>query len=277
MSDVEKQVSSERSREEGWQQPSWEGEEDDSKSQRRASGRDSARDVDTDRDAEAPRPRADDDSAAGSYERRDSENPPRRGSQGSNDDDDGPMSLLVRHLKFSSSTTRVRKYFEQCGDVKDVYLPVEYESGRPRGFGFVEFYHGRDAQEAFRVLNDSELDGARISITIAQHGRKSPDTMRQRTGGGSSGGRRRFRDGPYDRHERSDRRSSPSRSYRGRYDDSRRERRDDYRRDDYSRDRSGGRDDYRSGGRDEYRSGGRDDYRSGGRDDRRREGYGDHE
>eukprot|EP01053_Blabericola_migrator_P005386 Blabericola_migrator_1__5385@NODE_275_length_10491_cov_112_748561_g228_i0_p4_GENE_NODE_275_length_10491_cov_112_748561_g228_i0NODE_275_length_10491_cov_112_748561_g228_i0_p4_ORF_typecomplete_len279_score29_33RRM_1/PF00076_22/3_4e18Nup35_RRM_2/PF14605_6/6_5e07RRM_2/PF04059_12/1_8e04RRM_2/PF04059_12/0_00076Limkainb1/PF11608_8/3_3e03Limkainb1/PF11608_8/0_0019RRM_5/PF13893_6/0_0044RRM_occluded/PF16842_5/0_026RRM_3/PF08777_11/0_11_NODE_275_length_10491_cov_112_748561_g228_i040674903 len=189
--------------------------------------------------------------------------PSSRGGDGDLDTGDGPMSLIVRHLRFGTPASAVRKYFEQCGEVKDVYLPVDYERRSPRGFGFVEFVHASDAERALRELNDTELDGSRVQISIAQHGRKSPSTMRQR----SNAARRRYgrRDGPYDRSSDYDRRRrdySP-RGYRS-YD--RRPPRDDrYGGDyaDYDRPSSGA--GYRDGGRHEYRDGGssRHEYRDG--------------
>ncbi|EZG45946.1 RNA recognition motif protein, partial [Gregarina niphandrodes] len=133
-----------------------------------------------------------------------------------------------------------------------------FETGRPRGFGFVEFQHAADAQEALRALNDTDLDGSRISISVAQHGRKTPSLMRARSSGGGYGrsGRRHYRKGdPYSAPDRYDRSPPRSRRYERSYDNSR----------GYS---SGGRD-YRDGGRDGARDGGRDggrDYRDGGRD-----------
>eukprot|EP01055_Gregarina_sp_Pseudo9_P000752 Gregarina_sp_Pseudo_9__751@NODE_1482_length_1560_cov_9_449704_g1372_i0_p2_GENE_NODE_1482_length_1560_cov_9_449704_g1372_i0NODE_1482_length_1560_cov_9_449704_g1372_i0_p2_ORF_typecomplete_len270_score60_06RRM_1/PF00076_22/3e18Nup35_RRM_2/PF14605_6/6_2e07RRM_2/PF04059_12/0_00056Limkainb1/PF11608_8/3_1e03Limkainb1/PF11608_8/0_0027RRM_5/PF13893_6/0_004RRM_occluded/PF16842_5/0_018RRM_3/PF08777_11/0_09_NODE_1482_length_1560_cov_9_449704_g1372_i02511060 len=186
--------------------------------------------------------------------------PPRDGDA----DADGPMSLIVRHLRFGTPASAVRKYFEQCGEVKDVYLPVDYERRSPRGFGFVEFVHASDAERALRELNETELDGSRVQISIAQHGRKSPSTMRQR----SNAARRRYgrRDGPYDRSSDYDRRRrdySP-RGYRS-YE-RRPPREDRYGGDypEYDRYREGGsRHEYRDGSaRHEYRDG-RDRYSSG--------------
>eukprot|EP01056_Protomagalhaensia_sp_Gyna25_P002772 Protomagalhaensia_sp_Gyna_25__2771@NODE_259_length_4145_cov_52_341695_g200_i0_p2_GENE_NODE_259_length_4145_cov_52_341695_g200_i0NODE_259_length_4145_cov_52_341695_g200_i0_p2_ORF_typecomplete_len292_score41_94RRM_1/PF00076_22/8_1e18Nup35_RRM_2/PF14605_6/8_1e06RRM_2/PF04059_12/0_00042Limkainb1/PF11608_8/6_2e03Limkainb1/PF11608_8/0_0023RRM_5/PF13893_6/0_0015RRM_occluded/PF16842_5/0_0025RRM_3/PF08777_11/0_059RRM_3/PF08777_11/1_3e04_NODE_259_length_4145_cov_52_341695_g200_i029043779 len=173
---------------------------------------------------------------------------------------DGPMSLIVRHLRFGTPASAVRKYFEQIGEVKDVYLPVDYERRSPRGFGFVEFVHASDAERALQELNETELDGSRVQISIAQHGRKSPSTMRQRSNaarrryGGGGGGRR---DGPYERssdYERRRRDYSP-RGYRS-YE----------RRPPRNEDRYGGGGDYADydRGSSSYRDSGRHEYRDGG-------------
>jgi FUS-interacting serine-arginine-rich protein 1 len=67
------------------------------------------------------------------------------------------------------------------GDVRDVYLPLDFYTKLPRGFGFVEFTRDEDAEAALQALSRyATLDGAEISVTVAQQGRKSPDSMRRR-------------------------------------------------------------------------------------------------
>jgi RNA recognition motif-containing protein len=45
-------------------------------------------------------------------------------------------------------TEEVRRFFEKFGEVRDVYLPLDYRSRRPRGFGFIEFTSNEEAKEA---------------------------------------------------------------------------------------------------------------------------------
>ena len=92
-----------------------------------------------------------------------------------------PLSLLVRNLRYTTSPDRVRRFFEQFGVVRDVYLPLDFYTKLPRGFGFVEFTCDKDAEAALQALSRyATLDGAEISVTVAQQGRKSPDSMRRR-------------------------------------------------------------------------------------------------
>lgn len=98
-------------------------------------------------------------------------------------------SVLIRNLCFESSPDRVRQIFEKFGRVRDVYLPLDHFTKRPRGFGFVEFYDENAAQEAVREMDRSMVDGNEIYVIIAQDRRKSPETMRRhleqtRRGGG---------------------------------------------------------------------------------------------
>ena len=94
------------------------------------------------------------------------------------DRDTRSKSLLVRNLRYETETEEVRRVFEKFGDVRDVYLPQDYKSGRPRGFGFIEFYDERDADEAMHELDGADVDGNRIEVCVAKDRRKSPGAMR---------------------------------------------------------------------------------------------------
>ncbi|KAK2196847.1 bifunctional RNA recognition motif domain/RNA-binding domain superfamily/Nucleotide-binding alpha-beta plait domain superfamily [Babesia duncani] len=133
------------------------------------------------------------------------------------------LSLLVRNLKFETSPEKLKTAFSKYGDIRDVYLPLDYYTKRPRGFGFVEFYSADDASEALREMDGYELDGNKIEVFAAKRGRSDPHQMRHRERRHS---RRRSRHRSY---SRSRRRRSDS------YEPRRRRSRDRYR--DRSRDR----------------------------------------
>lgn len=127
-------------------------------------------------------------------------------------------SLLVRNLKYETSPEKLRSAFSKFGEIRDVYLPLDYYTKKPRGFGFVEFFSHSDADEAMREMFGYELDGNKIEVFVAKHGRSDPYQMRSR-----ERRRHRSRDRSYsrDRRRRSisydrRRRRSISRS-RGRY------------------------------------------------------------
>ncbi|CAA3033264.1 serine arginine-rich SC35-like splicing factor SCL28, partial [Olea europaea subsp. europaea] len=113
-----------------------------------------------------------------------------------------PSGLLVRNISLSARPEDLRIPFERFGPIKDVYLPKNYYTGEPRGFGFVKFRYPEDAAEAKSHLNRTVIGGREIRIVFAEENRKTPQEMR-RTGGASSRGSRR--------------RQSPSRSPRRRY------------------------------------------------------------
>ncbi|GKV21777.1 hypothetical protein SLEP1_g31725 [Rubroshorea leprosula] len=112
---------------------------------------------------------------------------------------DLPTSLLVRNLRHDCRPEDLRRPFERYGPIKDVYLPRDYYSGEPRGFGFVQYVDPQDATEAKYGMDGQVLLGRELTVVFAEENRKKPVEMRQRerTRGG------RFRD----------RRRSPPRYY----------------------------------------------------------------
>ncbi|KAF5791149.1 putative RNA recognition motif domain, nucleotide-binding alpha-beta plait domain superfamily [Helianthus annuus] len=102
-----------------------------------------------------------------------------------------PCGLLVRNISLDSRPEDLRIPFERFGPVKDVYLPKNYYTGEPRGFGFVKFRNPEDAAEAKHELNHCVIGGREIAIVFAEENRKTPREMRStsqisgRHGGGS--------------------------------------------------------------------------------------------
>ncbi|CAI0560197.1 unnamed protein product [Linum tenue] len=115
-----------------------------------------------------------------------------------------PSGLLVRNLPLTASVEDLRIPFQKYGPVKDVYLPKNYYTGEPRGFGFVKFRHGEDAAIAKERLNHKVIGGREIRIVFAEENRKTPQEMSS-TGGRTS------------RHGGGSRRRSPPRSPRRRF------------------------------------------------------------
>lgn len=131
-------------------------------------------------------------------------------------------SILVRHLNYKTTVDELKKIFGEFGEVADVYLPLDYNTRRPRGFGFVQFAHSDDANAARKGVDQTEIDGSRVEVVIAQQNRKSPGTMRRIS-------------------RRSDDRYDDRRGGRGHRDGGSSRREDRYSRRSYSRSRSGGR------------------------------------
>ncbi|KAL5163532.1 Serine/arginine-rich SC35-like splicing factor SCL28 [Glycine soja] len=106
-----------------------------------------------------------------------------------------PSGLLVRNLPLDARPEDLRIPFERYGPVKDVYLPKNYYTGEPRGFGFVKYRYGEDAAEAKQHLNHTIIGGREIRIVFAEENRKTPQEMRVNTRGSGrhGGGRRRNR------------------------------------------------------------------------------------
>jgi len=77
--------------------------------------------------------------------------------------------LYVGNLPFSAEESSVRSLFEQNNrKVEEVKLISDRETGRPRGFGFVEMGNSEDADKAIRDLNGYELDGRQLNVNVAK-------------------------------------------------------------------------------------------------------------
>ncbi|KAK9933629.1 hypothetical protein M0R45_020817 [Rubus argutus] len=103
-----------------------------------------------------------------------------------------PSGLLVRNLPLDARSDDLRIPFERFGPVKDVYLPRNYYTKEPRGFGFVKYRYAEDAAEAKQQMNHTLIGGREIRIVFAEENRKTPQEMRTstRVSGGSSRRRR---------------------------------------------------------------------------------------
>ncbi|GJP42314.1 hypothetical protein CLOM_g1895 [Closterium sp. NIES-68] len=90
------------------------------------------------------------------------------------------VSLLVRNIPRDTRPEDLRVPFERYGPIKDVYLPKDYHTGEPRGFGFVQFVNMADAEDAQYELDRTNFNGREITVVFAEENRKKPDEMRTR-------------------------------------------------------------------------------------------------
>ena len=90
--------------------------------------------------------------------------------------------IYVGNLPFTATEDQVRELFAAHGTVESVALPNDRETGRPRGFGFVEMSQA-DAARAIQAVNGKELGGRALRVNEAQ------DKPRGGGGGGGGGGR----------------------------------------------------------------------------------------
>ena len=90
--------------------------------------------------------------------------------------------LYVGNLAYSTTQDAVRELFAQAGDVADVALITDRETGRPKGFGFVEMATEEGAQEAIRRFNGFTLDNRALTVNEAR--------PREERSGGFGGGNR---------------------------------------------------------------------------------------
>ncbi|KAE9607944.1 hypothetical protein Lal_00003565 [Lupinus albus] len=104
---------------------------------------------------------------------------------------DLPTSLLVRNLRHDCRPEDLRRPFSQFGPLKDIYLPKDYYTGEPRGFGFVQFVDPADAADAKHHMDGQVLLGRELTVVFAEENRKKPTEMRTRERGGRFNDRRR--------------------------------------------------------------------------------------
>jgi RNA recognition motif-containing protein len=76
-------------------------------------------------------------------------------------------TLYVGNLPFSATEAEIRALFEQHGRVEGVKVISDRETGRPRGFGFVDMARG-DAEKAMQQLNGFEMGGRPLRINEAR-------------------------------------------------------------------------------------------------------------
>jgi RNA recognition motif-containing protein len=88
--------------------------------------------------------------------------------------------LYVGNLSFHTSSDAVRDAFSRFGEVTDVHLVTDRQTGQPRGFGFVTMGTNEAAQAAIAGMNGSDLDGRGLRVNEAEE--------RQGGGGGGRGG-----------------------------------------------------------------------------------------
>ena len=92
--------------------------------------------------------------------------------------------LYVGNLSYETTEAGIRTAFEAHGDVTSVNLITERDTGRPKGFGFVEMGSADEAQKAKGALDGTQLDGRALKVDVA----KEQVARAPRSGGGYGGG-----------------------------------------------------------------------------------------
>jgi RNA recognition motif-containing protein len=97
------------------------------------------------------------------------------------------MSVYVGNLAYNVTQDELSTVFADYGTVKRVYLPTDRETGRPRGFGFVEMSSDAEEDAAIEELDGAEWMGRSLKVNKAR--------PRTENAGGNGGGRRNGRGG----------------------------------------------------------------------------------
>ena len=93
------------------------------------------------------------------------------------------MKLYVGNLSFNTSATDLQNIFSEIGTVESANLIEDRETGRSRGFAFVEMSSQAEGENAIAQLNGKEVDGRELKVNEAK-----PQEKRGNGGGGGRGG-----------------------------------------------------------------------------------------
>src|SRR5688572_21846743 len=93
--------------------------------------------------------------------------------------------LYVGNLPYTATEVQIRELFEQAGEIESIALITDRETGRPKGFGFVEMATAEGAQEAIKLFNGYSFQDRNLTVNEARPREERGDR------GGFGGGRDR--------------------------------------------------------------------------------------
>jgi cold-inducible RNA-binding protein len=101
------------------------------------------------------------------------------------------QKLFVGGLSFSTSNDRLRELFAEAGTVESAVVVTDRDTGRSRGFGFVEMATPEEAEQAVQRYNGKEVDGRQLKVELAKSldrnagaPRRDAGSQRRSAGGG---------------------------------------------------------------------------------------------
>jgi len=92
------------------------------------------------------------------------------------------QNLFIGSLAYATTDDTLKAFFEQIGEVESARVITDRDSGRSKGFGFVEYKDESNNQKAVDQLDGKELDGRAISVGLA---RPKEDRPKRDFGGGN--------------------------------------------------------------------------------------------
>jgi RNA recognition motif-containing protein len=78
------------------------------------------------------------------------------------------VRLFVGNLPYDASEDEIRAHFSAAGNVSNIFVPLDRETGKKRGFAFVEFLESAHAQEAIRLFNNQPFKGRSLAVNEAR-------------------------------------------------------------------------------------------------------------
>lgn len=106
------------------------------------------------------------------------------------------MNIFVSNINYATQEQSLQDLFSEFGDVQSAKIIMDRETGRSRGFGFVEM-SDEDGKNAIEALNGKELDGKELNISEAKPREDKPRRSFDNNRGGGYGGGNRGGNGGY--------------------------------------------------------------------------------
>ena len=97
------------------------------------------------------------------------------------------MKIYIGNMSYDTTEENLRQAFEAYGEVVSVNIITDRDSGRPKGFGFVEMGSKEEATAAIEALNGQEMNGRQVNVNEAR-----PRNTDNRRGGGRGGYNNRY-------------------------------------------------------------------------------------
>ncbi len=94
--------------------------------------------------------------------------------------------VFVGGLSWNTDEQGLRSAFSQAGEIEELKIITDRETGKSRGFGFVTFVSQESASAAIEKFNGNELDGRNIKVNFAEEKRRQRDFSSFKRGGNSS-------------------------------------------------------------------------------------------
>lgn len=98
------------------------------------------------------------------------------------------MKIFIAGLPFEVEEPELRAVFGDFGVVKSLRIIKDRETGRSRGFGFVEMPNDEEAKEAIRNMNGGDYNGSKITVKVAEDKPNDGQNRGFNRGGGGRGG-----------------------------------------------------------------------------------------
>ncbi|KAM9528852.1 uncharacterized protein ACWYII_041368 isoform 1-T2 [Salvelinus alpinus] len=102
---------------------------------------------------------------------------------------DAFKTLFVARVNYDTTESKLRREFEVYGPIKRIYIVYNKQSGKPRGYAFIEYEHERDMHSAYKHADGKKIDGRRVLVDV-ERGRTVKGWHPRRLGGGLGGTRR---------------------------------------------------------------------------------------